>query len=649
MSLPSPRKLWEHPAPETTAMWKFKTSLEQQTVVDESARIDSNPLWFPGVMVNFAQNVLYSGNYNGNPTENGKEDDKLAVTEVREGGDLEPRRQLTWKELRERVAELAGALRSHGVRKGDRIAAVASNSIDTLIALLATTSLGALFSSSSSDMGMKGILDRLLQIRPTYVFFDDWAVYNGKKIDLRQKIRDTINGLQSIGEFRGIISQARFPNQPADVSSIPRCTMWSSFVSAAASRDLIFQDCAFSDPALIAFSSGTTGPPKCIVHAIGGLVLNGHKDSRLHHCIDGESVQLQYTTTGWIMYLQVAWGLMVGAHAIIYDGSPLYPDSRTLIRLVSELQATHLGISPRYLEQLQKEKIVPREMSDLSRLVAVTSTGMALSDALYEWFYDVAFPPNVLLGNISGGTDIAACFASENPIEPLYTGGCQSLSLGMDVQVFSPNGARVQDGVAGELVCVSPFPTMPVSFFGDNGEAKYFKSYFARFKGVWAHGDFIMIHPQTKQVVFLGRSDGVLNPSGIRFGSAEIYNVINSRFSDSVADCICVGQKRPQDSNERVMLFVLMKTGHRFTKALVRDIKQAIRMDLSPRHVPTFVFETPQIPMTVNMKKVELPVKQIVSGQTIKPSGTLLNPESLDYYYQFAEVERLRSQVDPKI
>ncbi|KAJ4177193.1 hypothetical protein NW759_017457, partial [Fusarium solani] len=221
-------------------------------------------------MVNFAQNVLYSGNHNGNPTENGKEDDKLAVTEVREGGDLEPRRQLTWKELRERVAELASALRSHGVRKGDRIAAVASNSIDTLIALLATTSLGAIFSSSSSDMGMKGILDRLLQIRPIYVFFDDWAVYNGKKIDLRHKIRGTINGLQSIGEFRGIISQARFPTQPADVSSIPRCTMWSSFASAATSRDLIFQDCAFSDPALIAFSSGTTGPPKCIVHAIGG-------------------------------------------------------------------------------------------------------------------------------------------------------------------------------------------------------------------------------------------------------------------------------------------------------------------------------------------------------------------------------------------
>ncbi|PKS08126.1 hypothetical protein jhhlp_005401 [Lomentospora prolificans] len=705
MSPAVPRKLWEHPAPETTAMFKFKRSLEQQAgvtlkpinyadnekdfpamhaysiahrsdfwrhvftqfpivwhgtlptkVVDESAKIETNPVWFPGVKVNYAQNVLFTGDESGRATKRNKEDNKVALTEVREGGDIEPKRQITWGQLRERVAELASAMQARGVKKGDRVALVASNSIDTLTVFLATTSLGALFSSSSADMGIKGILDRLLQIRPTYVFFDDWAMYNGKKIDLRSKIKDTIEGMKSISEFRGVVAQERFPGQPNDVSGIKGCETWSNFIKSATSKELVFEECAFSDPALIVFSSGTTGPPKCIVHAVGGLVLNAHKEGRLHHCVDEKSVKLQYTTTGWIMYMQIPSALVLGAHPILYDGSPFFPDARVLLRLVHEFKITHLGISPRYLEELQREKIVPRDEYDLSNLQVVVSTGMVLPEALFEWFYDVGFPAHTHLGNISGGTDIAACFTIQNPLMPLHTGGCQHMSLGMDVQVFSPEGKRLPDGEPGELVCVQAFPTMPVSFYGQDGAKKYFNSYFARFPSVWTHGDFIQVHPQTKQVNFLGRSDGVLNPSGVRFGSAEIYNVVNAHFADRVADSVCVGQRRPQDNNERVLLFLLMKEGHKFTKSLANDIKQAIRKDLSPRHVPAYIFETPEIPemliesqTTVNMKKVELPVKQIVSGQKITPSGTLANPSSLSYYYQFADDARLNAEIDAKL
>ncbi|EHY55240.1 hypothetical protein HRR83_009044 [Exophiala dermatitidis] len=694
---PIPRKLWEHPDPKSTEMWKFKTSLEKASgktfenydalydfscnhrsdfwrhvmqyfpivyggkipnpVVDESARMDSIPRWFQGVQMNFAQNILFSGDQNGNAViDAAKADDKIACTEVREGSFLEPIKQVTWKELRRRVGLLSQAMRARGVRKGDRIAIVASTSVDTLTVFLATTALGGLFSSSSTDMGVKGILDRLTQIKPKYLFMDDWAVYNGKTIDLRPKMKEVVAGMSGVAEFEGIVSQVRFAHAPADVSSVPRAQTWAEFVSAASSSTLEFEPTGFSDPYLIVYSSGTTGQPKCIVHSIGGPIINAHKEARLHHSMDSNSIQLQYTTTGWIMYNSSVQSLLVGCRMVIYDGSPFTPNLTNFVKLLGQEKVTHLGISPRYLQTLQSSNIIPKQVTDLSHLKVVTSTGMVLSDQLFEWFYDHAFPPSVHLDNISGGTDLAACFGLGNPIVPLYVGGCQSRALGISVKVYDSTieggkgvkGVEVPDGVPGELVADKAFPTMPVTFYGDNGPQRYFDSYFARFDNVWVHGDFIMIHPITKQVFFLGRADGVLNPSGVRFGSAEIYSIIESKFADRISDSICVGQRRPQDPDERVILFLLMKPGHRFTPQLVREVKDAIRKETSPRHVPKFVFETPEIPTTVNLKKVELPVKQIVSGKVIKPSGTLLNPQSLDYYYQFAKDENLVDLVEPK-
>jgi acetoacetyl-CoA synthetase len=617
--------------------------------VDESARMDSIPRWFTGVRMNFAENILFQGDGRGNPVLSpGKEDDKIAATEVREGSVVEPTVHVTWKELRHRVGRLSQAMRAHGVRKGDRVAIVASNSLDSLTVFLAVTALGGLFSSSSTDMGVKGVLDRLVQIRPKYLFMDDWAVYNGKTVDLRAKMAAIVDGMAGLSEFEGVVSQARWTDRPADVSRVRRAVTWTEFLEKGRGRSaLVFEKVEFSDPFLIVYSSGTTGQPKCIVHSVGGVVLNAHKELRLHRSIDDNSSQLQYTTTGWIMYLAAALALLAGARMVMYDGSPFVPGILNFVRLVGEQKVTHLGISPRYLQELQKNKIVPKKVTDLSNLKVVTSTGMVLSGQLFEWFYDDAFPPHVQLDNISGGTDLAGLFGAGNPLLPVYAGGCQGPSLGTPIDVYDQtveggNGVKgqpVEHGVPGELVATKAFPNMPIGFWGDHAHQKYWNSYFARFDGVWTHGDLVMIHPVTKNVVFLGRADGVLNPSGVRFGSAEIYAIIDAHFGDKIADSICVGRRRPHDHDESVMLFLLMAPGVPFTQALVDDVKAAIRDDTSPRHVPKFVFETKAIPTTVSLKKVELPVKQIVSGKTITPSGTLLNPESLDYYYQFAKVE----------
>ncbi|KAG4414567.1 hypothetical protein IFR04_012315 [Cadophora malorum] len=641
-------------------LWKYLPIVHEGSytkVVDESARIDSIPSWFEGVRMNYAENVLYTADPKDKSvrTVSGKEDDKIAITGVREG--CAEIQRITWGCLRSKVGQLAQAMRAYGVVRGDRVAIIASNSIDTFCVLLAVTSLGGIFSSSSTDMGAAGILSRLLQIKPKWIFMDDTAIYNSKKIDLRKRMAEIVRGMEEVREFQGLVSQPRFAKKPADISGVPRTQLLATFLARAKSDKIEFERVPFRDPFLIVYSSGTTGEPKCIVHSVGGAIVSGHKECRLHHSLDGQARFLQYTTTGWIMYLVQAQAMLTGASLIMYDGSPFLPEPTRFVKLLGQEKATHLGISPRYLQTLQINGIKPRETTDLTNMRVVISTGMVLSEALFEWFYDVGFPKHAHLCNIAGGTDLAGCFGIGNPVLPLYLGGCQSPSLGMAVEVYDQvtqtetraEGKRVEDGEAGELVATAAFPNMPIMFWGEKGQAKYMSSYFERFDNVWTHGDFVKIHPVTKQLLFFGRADGVLNPSGVRFGSAEIYNVIEAFFSDQIQDSICVGQRRPQDADESVMLFLLMKPGVRFTKSLVEVIKSKIGTECSKRHVPRFVFETPEIPTTVNLKKVELPVKRIVSGEVVKPSGTLLNPQCLDFYYQFAKDEALFAKPQYKL
>ncbi|KAF2276438.1 acetoacetate-CoA ligase [Westerdykella ornata] len=623
------------------------------TVVDTSAPMETIPKWFDGTRLNFAENILYSVD----PADHekramyGKEDDKICVTEIREGNTEVA--HLTWGQVRRRVGLLANAMRARGVKKGDRVAIVASTSFDTFICFMAITSLGGLFSSSSTDMGTKGILERLLQIRPKWVFMDDWAVYNGKTIDLRPKMREIVAGMRDVEEFQGMVSQPRFPGKPAGLEGIERTVTLERFLEGArGNHELVFERVDFRDPFLIVYSSGTTGVPKCIVHSVGGVLISVMKEGRLHREWGPETVVLQYTTTGWIMYLASVQALLFGCRTILYDGSPFIPNLTRLLEIVSEQRVTDFGTSPRYLHELQKNSIVPRKVVDLSALKAVVTTGMVLSDSLFEWFYDTGFPPTVHLKNISGGTDLAGCFGIDNPLDPVYVGGCQGPCLGTKVEVYdstieSGPGRALPDGEPGELVATASFPNQPVFFWGDETGEKYQNAYYTRYSSprVWTHGDFIQIHPVTRQILFLGRADGVLNPSGVRFGSSDIYSVVETHFPE-VQDSLCVGQRRPQDQDESVILFLKMNDGFAFTEELVQRIKGKIAEERSRRHVPKYVFQTWEIPTTVNLKKVELPVKQIVSGRTIKPSGTLANPESLKFYYQFAKVEEVLERLE---
>lgn len=368
--------------------------------------MNSIPRWFTGVCLNYAENILYSRPPNSTPSHRstiGKEDSKIAVTAVREGAtELQ---ELTWAALRKEVAVLASAMREHGIKKGDRVAVVASNSIDTLKVFLATASLGGLFSSSSTDMGVQGILQRLVQIETKFVFMDDFAVYNGKTIDLRDKIRSVVEGMKEVKEFEGIVTMPRF-KRPADVEDISRTQTLEEFLRESKTDELHFEKTAFSDPFLIAFSSGTTGTPKCIVHGIGNVLIAAGKENMLHRRVDAESVTMQYTTTGWIMYLQGIMTLLLGARIVLYDGSPFQPDPLVLVKLMGEQKVTKFGTSPRWMQEMMNNGISPREVADLSNLQMVTSTGMVLSDQLFEWFYDVGFPSKVQLANISGGTEM---------------------------------------------------------------------------------------------------------------------------------------------------------------------------------------------------------------------------------------------------
>ncbi|KAG4429235.1 hypothetical protein IFR05_015284 [Cadophora sp. M221] len=679
-----PRELWRHPTPQNTNMWKFmeiinrKRGLSLKTfeklydysitetssfwsdaweelsiihigsyteVVDKSARMDSIPHWFRGIRLNLAENILYTLRQSTSESTVGKEDDKVAVTSVREG--VTELRHVTWGKLRKGVGRLASAMRVRGIGRGDRVAAVASHSVDTLMVFLATTSLGALFISSSTDMGVKGILDRLLQVRPKFLFMDDFAIYNGALVDLRGKMKEIVHELSGTDSFQGIIVQARF-GSVSDLAEIPRSQTFEQFQSCWETENLRFAQMDFADPVSLSFSSGTTGKPKCIVHSTGGIILSTKKEGHLHHGIGPNSVCLQYTATGWAMYMNSILSLMLGARVIMYDGSPFKPDLETFIRLIGDQRVTFLGISPRYMFELQKNDIAPREVTDLSSLQVVISTGMVLSDRLFEWFYDVGFPSTTQLANCGGATDVGGFFALENPITPVYVGGCQGPSLGIPIAVYDslPTvgigvvGTPLPDGEPGELVFPRPFPNMPVKFWGDDGAKLYFDAYFGRFDNVWVQGDFVMRHPKTRGLVCLGRSDGVLNPSGIRFGSSEIYSILEAEFADKVADSICVGQRRPEDSDESVVLFLMMKPGHKISLKLIADIKASIKKDLSARHVPKYVFETPEIPITVNLKKVEQPVRQIISGNFVKASGTLLNPDSLKFYHKFVDIEK---------
>ncbi|KAM3414434.1 hypothetical protein BST61_g9599 [Cercospora zeina] len=650
LNLQTYQDIWEWSTRELNDFWLLVWSFTKVVALQQPqyainaadvGRLFPRPAWFPGARLNYAQNILESryGPHEGHP----------ALTYIAEGGTSV--RHFTLRELRKRVARLANALRDSGLRKGDRVACVCANSDTTFTIFLAVTSLGAIFTSCSPETGEKGILDRFAQIRPKVLFADESQVYNGKRHKNLAKMERVVHQLRVQSELQTVVVIPQYGSDGVD--SRGPWQMIDDFVSRA-SESLAYEHCAFDDPMVIVYSSGTTGPPKCLVHTVGGVLLKLKSELVLGLDLRPNAVYMQYTTTNWIMYLYSISGMIAGARSILYDGSPTVPSEKGFLEVLSRQGITHFGTSASFLDILERSGVTAMNLPDFSRLEVITSTGSVLTKSQYHWV-DKTFGA-IQLTSMAGGTDIAGAFVNGAPNAPVYAGWCQGRALGMDVHVYSDDGKAIEyTGQAGELVCRSPFPSQPLFFWHDTTGEKMKSSYFERFNAVWTQGDFIRMDPATHSVQFLGRSDAVLNPSGkhtpmssividhvltyqagVRFGSAEIYNSLASYAT--IEDSLCVGQRRPEDRDERVLLFVKMRQGHRLDEKLVSSLRSHIRRELSPRHVPAFIFETPEIPRTVNGKKTETVVKRIVCGQAVTPSSTIVNPEALRWYERYARL-----------
>lgn len=611
-------------------LWQFMGILSSvppdPTKIVQKGKYEEVPEWFPGARLNYAENLLYRG------------DDGIACTA---GNELGVVTHYTFRQLREMVRKMAAAMRANGLKVGDRVAAIIANSITAVVAALAASSVGAIFSSTATDMGTQGILDRYRQIKPKLIFTETEIVYAGKTVSLVQKVLEVEQDLRTSGVQRIItLPSVKTGNTVPESLNIPNSVTLDSFLASGDGRPLEFEQLPFSHPLYILYSSGTSGPPKCIVHCGGGALMNSKKDCMVGFGILPTDVYFQYTTTGWMMWPFMLSGLACGARIVLYDGSPFHPDLRDYLKFINDQGVTVFGTSPRFLTEVQMRDIKPLEIASFEALREITVTGAVITPPLMEWTHE-AFGRKLHIGSSSGGTDVFCAFVSCVSSFPLHAGELQGKSLGMAVELFDPAGKNIENtGQPGELVITRPHPSIPVCFWGDESGKKFRQAYYDMYSGVWRQGDFVVKNPKTTGFIFLGRSDGVLNPSGVRFGSAEIYTVLES-FSDELDDSLCVGQRRAQDPDERVLLFLKMRSGHKLTPALIGRIKSAIRTSLSPRHVPAYVFDTTDIPYTVNGKKIEIAVKQIVSGSDLKPSGTVANPESLNLYYKYRDIEGL--------
>lgn len=585
------------------------------------------PIWFPTVRMNYAENILR------------RRDDAVACTVVRESSSAIP---YTFKQLRGEVEKLAAALRCNGLEAGDRVAGIVTNSVTAIVIALAATSIGAIYSGTATDMGSKGILDRYRQIKPKFVFAETEVSYSGKTVDLIPKVSEVIVELLKQGLQRAILLPSVTTGRETTATAIPRSVHYSQFIATGDSRPLEFAQLPFSHPLFILYSSGTTGAPKCIVHSAGGVLLQTSKDIAIGLDVTPDDTLLQYTTTGWMMWSWMLSALSIGARLVLYDGSPFYPSPEHFLKMVDQQGVSVLGTSPRFLSDVQGRRIDPLKIGSFQALRILACTGAVLTAPVFSWA-QTAFGERIHVISSSGGTDICAAFISGAACLPVHVGELQAKGLGMKVEVFDQDGNNIEStGEPGELVCSRPHPSLPLKFWGDESGQRLREAYFGVYPGIWRQGDFMVVNPQTKGILVLGRSDGVLNPSGVRFGSGEIYAVLENHFGGIIDDSLCIGQRRAQDSNERVLLFLKMRAGQRMTPAFVEDVNEAIKKELSRRHVPAHVFEVPEIPYTVNGKKIEIAVKQIVSGSShVKPSGTVANPDSLQFYYQFRDLEGL--------
>ncbi|KAF8629404.1 hypothetical protein AX15_003458 [Amanita polypyramis BW_CC] len=607
-------------------LWDYlqiRYSARFSKVLEKGILLEEIPTWFPAARLNYAENLL------------SRNDDTIACTASNELGQVT---HYSFRELRGRVRILASALKSSGVKVGDRVAAIVTNSIMAVALALATTSLGAIFSSTATDLGTLAVLDRYRQIRPKILFSEIEAQYAGSKIDLLPKAAEVIKDLINYGLQMAVLLPSSITGAE-NIVDYPVTVTLSKFLEKADDGPLIFAQLPFNHPAFILYSSGTSGKPKCIVHSAGGVLLQTKKDVKQGlSCRPGETY-FQYSSTGWMMWTFMLATLSVGGRIILYEGSPLYPSARHFLQFIDEQNVDYFGTSPRFLTELQDRGIKPSDVAPFNSLRIIVCGGAVLTPVLHTWAQS-AFGPHTCIYSATGGTDICATFISFSPTLPLYAGELQAKTLGMKIEIFDSAGNNIEHtGVPGEMVCTRPHPSLPICFWGDGAGKKLRASYFDMYPGIWRQGDFAVVNPKTNGLIILGRSDGVLNPSGIRFGSSEIYNIMGS-FASRIEDSLCVGQRRPGiDTDEYVLLFVKMRSGHALDQQLETDIRSAIRLGLSRRHVPAWIGQVQDIPYTVNGKKVEVAVKRIISGVDVPPTATIENPESLKLYYKYRTLQ----------
>ncbi len=606
----------QEPAAFWTAVWDFCGVIASARGDRALADGDRMPgaRWFPDARLNFAENMLR------------RRDDAVAMVFR---GENKVRRELTFRQVHETVSRLAQALRSLGVKPGDRVAAVVSNMPEAIIGMLATSSVGAIWSSCSPDFGVQGILDRFGQIEPKVLLTVDGYWYSGKQIDVLGKMADVARTLTSVERVVVI----PYLEHVKDLSPVRAAVHLADFLAPFAAGEIAFEQLPFDHPLAILYSSGTTGVPKCIVHGQGGTLLQHLKEHQLQTDLKRDDRLFYFTTCGWMMWNWLASGLATGATLLLYDGSPFYPGSGALWELAEQEGMTIFGTSAKYIDAIAKLKLEPGKSHDLSKLKTMTSTGSPLVAEGFDYVYR-NIKSDLLLSSISGGTDIVSCFVLGSPWLPVWRGEIQCRGLGMKVEVYDEHGKPVI-GEKGELVCTAPFPCMPVQFWNDPEGRKYRAAYFERFPNVWCHGDYMEITERGTTIIY-GRSDAVLNPGGVRIGTAEIYRQVEQL--DEIVESLVIGQDWNNDV--RVVLFVRLRDGVTLDDMLVKRIKERIRTNTTPRHVPDKILAVADIPRTKSGKIVELAVRDVVHGRAVKNQEALANPEALALFRDRPELAR---------
>ena len=607
-SVAEPENFW-------SAVWSHAEVIAetQGTVVLADGDKMPGARFFPDARLNFAENLLR------------RRDDETAIVFRCED---RVRRTLSFAELYDSVSVLAQALSAAGVGPGDRVAGFLPNAPETIVAMLAAASLGAIWSSCSPDFGVAGVLDRFGQIAPKVLFAADGYFYNGRHIDLHQRLAGILAGLPALERLIVV----PYAEDPPRLDGLGGAVALPAFTADFAPTDIAFRPLPFNHPLFIMYSSGTTGVPKCIVHGAGGTLLKHLCELRLHTDLKRGDRLFYATTCGWMMWNWLVSGLAAEATLLLYDGAPFHPDAHALFAFAEAESMTIFGTSAKYLDAVAKSGIEPGATHDLGALRAVLSTGSPLAPASFEFVY-AKIKRDVCLSSISGGTDIIGCFALGNPIGAVWPGELQSRALGLAVEVFDES-ARAVRGHQGELVCTAPFPSMPLGFWDDPGDVRYRAAYFETYPGVWCHGDYVELTEHGGLVMY-GRSDAVLNPGGVRIGTAEIYRQVEAM--DPVVECIAVGQTWQDD--QRIVLFVKLREGIDLDAALVDAIKARIRSNLTPRHVPAKVVAVADIPRTVSGKITELAVREVIHGRPVKNRAALANPDALELFAGLAELK----------